>query len=325
MSGFTFRPAHEISERHGCFVALTGPTNCGKTFSAMRLARGIAGPNGKIAVLDTEAGRTLHLKNDFKFDAMVMEPPFRPKLFAEAAKSAEDAGYNALLIDSASQEWVGVGGVLDWQAEELRRLVERQRENARRNGWNFDEGKAADKMKALSWADPKVGHKAMVYDLLQRRIPIIFSIRGEETFDPETKKTHFKWVCEKSLPFEVTVSFRLAQDAKGIIDLSDKTSYKMEGAHAEIFKHGEQLSEKHGEALARWARGEFGNDTTTVAPKDETPPQSLPERGEAACKQGTAAYKAFWQSISQADRESLKDYHAEFKKVAAMVDDERGR
>lgn len=70
---YTFRPAVSYSERHGCFVALVGGPSSGKTFSALRLARGIAGKDGKIAVLDTEAGRTLHLKRDFAFDVMVMD------------------------------------------------------------------------------------------------------------------------------------------------------------------------------------------------------------------------------------------------------------
>ena len=69
---FTFAPAETFTERAGLFVSLTGGTNSGKTFSALRLARGIAGPNGKIAVLDTEGGRTLHLKDEFRFDANVM-------------------------------------------------------------------------------------------------------------------------------------------------------------------------------------------------------------------------------------------------------------
>ena len=72
-----FRPASSIQERHGCFVALVGGTNSGKTFSALRLARGIAGPNGRVAVLDTEGGRTLHLRSYLDFDVSVMGAPHR--------------------------------------------------------------------------------------------------------------------------------------------------------------------------------------------------------------------------------------------------------
>ena len=167
---FQFVPAQQFTERAGLFVALVGGTNSGKTFSALRLARGIAG-KGKIAVLDTEGGRTLHLKKDFAFDANVMEAPFRPERFAQAAEAAEQAGYDVLLIDSFSMEWAGVGGVLDWQAAELQRMA------------GDDFGKR-ERMKMAAWIKPKMAHKSMVYSLLQRRIPIIFSIRGEETIKP---------------------------------------------------------------------------------------------------------------------------------------------
>lgn len=239
---YTFRPAVSYSERHGCFVALVGGPSSGKTFSALRLARGIAGPKGKIAVLDTEAGRTLHLKNDFAFDVMVMDAPHRPERYAAAARAAEDAGYACLVIDSFSQEWAGVGGVLEWHAEDLERIAGGDAAKRERN-------------RGAAWIKPKSAHKLMVASMLQRRIPIIFAIRGEVSFKPPNEK-FFKAICNSQFLFEVTVSFRLAPEKKGFIDLSDPTSYKMEGAHRDIFKDGEQLAEKHGEALAAWARGD---------------------------------------------------------------------
>jgi len=245
---FQFVPAQQFTERAGLFVALVGGTNSGKTFSALRLARGIAG-KGKIAVLDTEGGRTLHLKKDFAFDANVMEAPFRPERFAQAAEAAEQAGYDVLLIDSFSMEWAGVGGVLDWQAAELQRMA------------GDDFGKR-ERMKMAAWIKPKMAHKAMVYSLLQRRIPIIFSIRGEETIKPgeagQKPTKIFKAVCNTAFPFEVTVSFRLAADRKGVIDLSEPSAWKMEKAHAEIFHDGDLLSEEHGQRLEAWARGAVG-------------------------------------------------------------------
>lgn len=263
MGEFRFKPASEFTERHGLFVALIGGTNSGKTYSALRLARGIAGPNGKIVVLDTEGGRTLHLKEKFRFDYDIMDPPHRPHRYATGAKEAEDAGYDALVIDSFSMEWVGLGGVLDWQESEFKRLG----------------GK--DSARGASWIEPKKAHKAMVYALLQRRIPIVFSIRGEETFVPPSTKT-FKAVTNKAFPFEVTVSFRLESDRKGFIDLTDPKSWKMEEAHEAIFRHGDRISEEHGAALAAWARGAGLGDT---AP----PPQVQHRSTEKAPRLWTAA------------------------------------
>ncbi|MCG5241361.1 ATP-binding protein [Azospirillum doebereinerae] len=305
-----FRPASDFTEQHGLFVALVGGTNSGKSFSALRLARGIAGPGGKIAAVDTEGGRLLHLKEHFDFDLLRMDPPHRPERYAEAARVAEDRGYAALLIDSFASEWRGVGGVLDWMDSELDAMVERQRANADSKGWNFDESRTRNSNKAAASIRPKMAHKLMVNSFLDRRIPIIFSIRGEMTFDPDTKKEKFKAQCGSGFLFEVTVSFRLASDRKGIIDLSDPTSYKMEGVHQEIFRHGAQLSEEHGAALVRWARGESvgGPDLSALAVE-----------AEQAVDQGTAAYEAFWLRLPKEQKRALLPDHEDRKRRAAMA------
>lgn len=252
MTDFQFVPAAQIRERHGCFIAVTGMPSAGKTYSLLRLAKGIAGKR-RIAALDTEGGRILHLKNDFDFDVKLMRPPFRPMLFAEAAKAAEAAGYGALLIDSWSMEWRGEGGYLDWVDEQLGLMVERQRQRAQSKGWNFDEHRAREANKQAARIEPKMSHRMMMNSLTQRRIPILFSVRGENTFDPDTKKEIFKPQCDRMFPYEVTISFKLAPAAKGIIDLNDPTFLKMEGIHRDIFKNGEQLCERHGEAIEAWA------------------------------------------------------------------------
>lgn len=309
---FSFVPAERFKERAGLFVSLTGGTNSGKTFSALRLARGIAGPDGKVAVLDTEGGRTLHLKGDFAFDANVMDPPFRPERFAAAAKAAEDAGYDALVIDSFSMEWAGLGGVLDWQAEEHAKMGNK------------------DSTKGTSWIKPKMAHKAMVYALLQRRIPIIFSIRGEETFVPPNTKL-FKSITNKQFPFEVTVSFRLESERKGFIDLSDPKSWKMEGAHQDIFKHGKRIGEEHGAALARWACGNHGpkpvpslpapREAEEAAPRPQSNRERLFVAARAEAAKGSDALRTFRQGLdSRADR-ALDPITAELDRSAAIADD----
>jgi hypothetical protein len=191
-----------------------------------------------------------------------MGAPHRPNRYLEAAKAAQEKKYDCLLIDSWTMEWRGVGGVLDWMDEEINAAVERQKATAEQRGWTFNEAKARLSNRAAGQIRPKMAHRLTVAGFLDVRIPVIFAIRGEMTFDPDTNKEKFKAQCAPSFPYEVTVSFRLAADKKGIIDLSDKDSWKMEGPHAAIFKHGEQLSERHGEMLAAWARGET---TSTVS------------------------------------------------------------
>lgn len=297
MAGFSFRPAASFTERHGLFVALAGGTNSGKTYSALRLARGIAGPTGKIAVVDTEGGRTLHLKKAFAFDVAMLDPPHRPERYADAARDTEDAGYDVLVIDSFSMEWVGMGGVLDWQIEEFERMGSREQN------------------KLASWIKPKMAHKAMVYSFLQRRMPIIFSMRAEEKAKKEGRDVKAEWapICNKAFPFEVTVSFMLQQNRQGVIDLS--LPHKMEGQHRGIFRDGDQLAEQHGEALARWARGE------DMRPAAGAPlPLPLDAEADEAAARGTDAYRAFWERLSADQRRTLQSGH-EARKARALAAD----
>ena len=71
---FTFRPA--IREDVGLLIGLAGGTGSGKTYTAMRLASGIAGDK-RFCVIDTEAGRAKHYADQFKFDHGDLKPPRR--------------------------------------------------------------------------------------------------------------------------------------------------------------------------------------------------------------------------------------------------------
>lgn len=254
LNEFTFTAASEYKDRHGLFIAVIGDTNSGKSFSALRLATGIAKAQGKrVAVIDTEGGRILHLKKHFDFDVHMMKPPHRPQRYLAAAQWAESKGYGCLLFDSYSTEWRGEGGKLDWSREIEDAYVERKRKEAEEDNKRFSEYDARNVGKSLGLNEPGQAHRRMELGFLQLRMPIIFAIRGNMTYDPGAKKPIFKAQCRQGFLFDVTVSFRLAQNKKGIIDLSDSTAYKMEGDHAAIFKDGEQLSERHGELVNAWA------------------------------------------------------------------------
>src|SRR3982751_4549937 len=99
---FSFRPA--ARENVGLLIGLSGGTGSGKTFTAMRLAKGIAGDK-PFAVIDTEAGRAKHYADQFKFDHGDLKPPFRPDAYLEAIVAADAAGYPVIAVDSMSHEW----------------------------------------------------------------------------------------------------------------------------------------------------------------------------------------------------------------------------
>ena len=98
-------------------IAITGPTGSGKTFSALRLASGMAKAMGKrFAVIDTENGSASLYSDHFDFDTLNITPPFTTEKYIQAINDAEKAGFCALVIDSITHAWAGEGGLLEQKA-----------------------------------------------------------------------------------------------------------------------------------------------------------------------------------------------------------------
>jgi hypothetical protein len=259
----SFRPAKR--EQVGLLIGLAGGTGSGKTFSAMRLASGIAG--GKpFAVIDTESRRALHYADQFKFDHADLKPPFRPEAYEEAILAADKAGYPVIVVDSVSHVWAGDGGVLDWQEEELDRMA------------GNDYGKR-ERVKMAAWIKPKMAHKSMVQKLLQVRAHLILCFRAEPKIEMVKKDGKMEivakqsltgkdgWipVCEKNLPFELTVSFLMLADKPGI-----GQPIKLQEQHKKLFPLHEPINEESGKRIAQWASG-----------KESAPAASPPSDGAA--------------------------------------------
>ena len=161
---FTLRPA--VREKIGLLFGVAGASGSGKTFSALLLAKGIANGTGRIAVIDTEAGRALHYapKSGAKADAAAgtfdflhldFQPPFTPERYIEAIRACEEAGATVIVIDSMSHEWAGEGGCADMQAAEAERMA------TNRSTGKVDEWKI-ETMTAPAWKKPKQRHQRMM-------------------------------------------------------------------------------------------------------------------------------------------------------------------
>lgn len=97
-------------------LLIEGASGSGKTYSALKLAKGLAEKTGaKIALIDTEKGSASLYDTLTNFDVCELEPPFTPEKYIKAIKEAEAAGYGILIIDSITHEWSGKGGCLDIQ------------------------------------------------------------------------------------------------------------------------------------------------------------------------------------------------------------------
>jgi len=85
-------------------AAIFGPSGAGKTFTSLRVATGLAGEGGRIAVVDTERGSASKYADRFSFDVMELEDQSIDGYVA-AIREAAFAGYPVLVIDSLSHGW----------------------------------------------------------------------------------------------------------------------------------------------------------------------------------------------------------------------------
>lgn len=94
-------------------IALVGPAGSGKSYTMLLAARALAGPNGKIAAVDTEHGSLSKYADIFDFDVIELDR-FSPDTFITALHAAEEAHYDVFCCDSLSHFWVGRDGALEF-------------------------------------------------------------------------------------------------------------------------------------------------------------------------------------------------------------------
>lgn len=357
---FEFRPA--IRERVSLLISLAGASGSGKTLSALKIARGLAGgDDSKIAFIDTEAGRGLHYApapgeqpgpNRFAFQYADMRPPFSPDAYREAIAAADAAGFEVILIDSASHLWEGEGGVQDMHAALLDAEVEKARKNHSGN-WTFDEAKTRERLSVGAWKLPKMQHKRFVSRMLQTRAHLILCLRADEKMHMEKVKDERgrektviiqakdlppaqRWspICEKRLPYEMTVSFVLAPDRPGF-----PIPIKLQDQHRHAVPLDVPLSEDTGRLLAEWARGGAAptrpaatrDQAEASAPAADHSPQvpaagadelaAVLEEGRMAAERGTGALTAWWKRIGKPAQSALKgQLDTELKPAAQAAD-----
>ena len=256
---FEFRPA--AREGLPLILGLAGPTGSGKTYSALRLAAGLAGDK-RFALVDTENGRALHYADEFAFDHADLAAPFNPDRYWEAIKAADAAGYPVIVVDSASHEHAGEGGLLDMHDEKLNKLA-------------GDDYRRRAAMTMLAWVEPKLEHKRFVTRLLQIKAHLILCFRAEEKVEmvkengetiirPKRSLTGSQdgWIpiSEKNLPYELTMSLLVTPDAPGV-----PKPIKLEQQHRLLVPLDEPISEDIGAQLGAWAAGEKSETEEQIA------------------------------------------------------------
>lgn len=210
-------------------LALTGPSGSGKTYSALLVAKGIG---GKVAFIDTEKGSASLYSDIADFDVLELDPPFSPERFIEAIKSAEDAGYETLILDSITHEWGGVGGCLE--------LVDTiAKAKYRGNSWS-------------AWSEINPRHRLFLDAILRSSMHIIATMRSktetaqiEENGRKKVAKLGMKSEQRDGVEYEFTTVLDIGHETHHAIASKDRTK---------LFSNSDPvvLSEDTGKMLLNW-------------------------------------------------------------------------
>lgn len=248
----TFEDTVATRQRVPLMIGLMGPSGGGKTFSALRLATGIQRiAGGDIYVIDTESRRALHYADKFKFRHLEFRAPFSPLDYLAAIEHCVSKGATTVIVDSASHEHEGPGGVLEMHAAEVDRLA-------------GDDFKKAERVKMLAWSKPKQQRRRMINSILQMPCNAIFCFRCKEKLKikkgEEPEPLGFMPIAGDEWVYEMALNCLLLPNAGGVPTwdsnmLGEQMMIKCPEQFRGLLSQRKPLDEEIGEGLARWAAG----------------------------------------------------------------------
>ncbi len=277
-------------------ISLSGTSGSGKTFSGLLLAAGLAGPKGRVGMIDAENGRGEIYADDPDIRAALADgyeytqisAPYHPRRYTAAIKAQEDAGVTVCIIDSTSHEWEGEGGCCDIA------------ENNKLRGMP-------------NWAMAKLAHKRFLGYCLSSQMHIIFCLRAREKVkiqkDANGKEQilpiGIQPVAEKSFVFEMLLSLQFEESTHFASPI------KVPKMLTDMFPGGRLITKADGERIRIW------NETGAAVDANEL----LRKRSTAAALGGMKEYMAFFGTLTPGQKKLLVDsVHAENKLAAERAD-----
>lgn len=273
--GFTFKRASRVQTP--IIVGLAGPSKSGKTFSALRIAKGMAN-GGKIAMINTEGPRGHQYAGQFEYDACDLTEPFSMKKYEEAIKAAAEFNPTVLIIDSMSHAHEGIGGMLDQHESELDRMA----------GQDY---RKRDKMTWAAWVKPKADEANMINSMLQVKFHIVLCFRAKEKIKiikgQEPQDLGWRPIASDRIHFETAFTLILPPNSKGTPDLS-MTGSELRSPFDTMIK-ATQINEVLGKQLSEWSAGGTSPQEPAKQSADQSPAQKEKAPPAATSKLRTAS------------------------------------
>jgi hypothetical protein len=217
-------------------LAISGVSGAGKSYSALRLARGLVGPDGCIAFIDTENGSAKLYSDLTEFYHLDLVAPFDHTKFIDAIREAEKAGMNCVVIDSASHLWQGV---LDYKDN-----LDRKGGNSFSN-WNQAGKQLNETLQVIL--------QSKIHVIACLRVKTEYVLQEEVNSKGKTvqvpKKVGMAPVMRDNVEYEFTTMFEVGMDHNATTS-KDRTGLFVDKTF--------QITEKTGEMIASWLSGNPG-------------------------------------------------------------------
>jgi hypothetical protein len=176
-------------------MALEGPAGSGKTYSALRIAKGLG---GKTVVIDTERGAANFYADTFEFDILELTHHL-PKNYVDAIQAAEAAGYEIIILDSISHEWQAL---LEW----------------------VDQRKGTSRNQMAPWKDATPMHNRFIEAMIQSPAHVIVTMRVKSD-----------WAMEKDEKGRTSPHLvGLASVQREGMDFEFRLIFRIDGTHSAV-------------------------------------------------------------------------------------------
>ena len=285
-------------------ICLFGPSGSGKSKSAVQIAIGLLKVlGGKALYLDTETGRgKIYAKdaNGHDFTYSKMTPPFTPERYAAAIRHAERAGFDHLIIDSASHEWDGLGGMLDIADARV-------------------DSKGKPIQGKAKWS-VKSRHKMFVNTMMAGRMNIIICLRAKDRYvkrivgDKEVEVIEgFLPLQERNFKYDMMIQLPMPEGGKGRYLLDETLGFKCPGEVIKAFKPDSPITIETGEIIAHWIN-------EGISPDELLRQMELAATEEA--EQGVDHFRAYWKTLDREKQIKLHPFLPNLESIAKTADAE---
>lgn len=274
-------------------ICLFGFSGCGKTLSAINIAKGLG---GKTFFLDTETGRGRVYAEDAKgFTYGELTPPFTPERYVSALRQIQRGGFDNLIIDSGSHEWDGLGGMLE-----------------------IADG---NKVAGLGKWSVKSRHKTFMGTLMASRMNIIICLRAKDKYvqegrgkDAEIYTDGFVAIQERNFKYDMMIQLPMPEDGQGRYSMDRKNGFKCPRDLLPAFEEGKQINFDVGVKIAEWIK--------TGQPMDEVLRQLKFDAQEQA-EGGVDHFRKYFGGLSKDHQQKLRPFLNNFENAAKAIDRER--